>query len=150
MATISSNGTGGGNWSVGATWNGGVVPVSGTDDAIIVSGDTVTVDGNNSVGSDPGAGNDGLTIEGTLDFGTLVVQRSRTVKGDIAVVSGGAITGTTSLWGATAWMGAIYIDNSTTDIKYELSVEDGGQFKLTYTGTQPARRTELASQALSG
>lgn len=32
MATITSNGTGGGNWGTGSTWNGGVVPAD--DDAI--------------------------------------------------------------------------------------------------------------------
>lgn len=36
MATITSNGTGGGNWSSGASWSGGVAPGS-ADDAIIES-----------------------------------------------------------------------------------------------------------------
>ena len=151
MATISSYGSGGGNWSNGSTWAGGSVPVFGVDDVIIVSGDTVTIDGTGaSCGSDPGSGNDGLTVNGTLTFGTLTIQRTLKVRGDITVSSTGAITGTTSMWGANNYMGEIQIDGNGTDLKYELAVEDGGQFKLTYTGTQPARRTELASQASSG
>jgi len=43
MATTLSNGTGGGDWSAGATWAGGVAPADG-DSVTIVAGDTVTVD----------------------------------------------------------------------------------------------------------
>lgn len=44
MATKTSNGTGGGNWSAGATWVGGVAPVPAVDDVVISNGDTVTKD----------------------------------------------------------------------------------------------------------
>lgn len=44
MAAISSNGTGGGNWSAGSSWVGGVAPVAG-DDVTIVSGDVITLTG---------------------------------------------------------------------------------------------------------
>lgn len=43
MSTISSNGTGGGNASAGASWAGGVAPVDG-DKVNILSGDTITLD----------------------------------------------------------------------------------------------------------
>ena len=42
MASIQSNGTGGGNWDVGASWTGGVSPGSG-DDVTIQLGDTITM-----------------------------------------------------------------------------------------------------------
>jgi hypothetical protein len=40
--TVYSNGTGGGVWSAGASWAGGVAPTS-SDNAVIVSGDRVVV-----------------------------------------------------------------------------------------------------------
>lgn len=42
-ATVTSNATGGGAWSVGATWAGGIAPVNG-DNVIIAAGDAVNVD----------------------------------------------------------------------------------------------------------
>ncbi|MDD3531156.1 MAG: hypothetical protein PHV99_00985 [Candidatus Pacebacteria bacterium] len=44
-ATRTSNGTGGGIWSVGSTWAGGVVPAT-SDTVIIASGDTVSLSAN--------------------------------------------------------------------------------------------------------
>jgi len=49
MADITSNGTGGGDWSVGGTWTGGTPPGVG-DNAIIQSGDTVYIDGDITIG----------------------------------------------------------------------------------------------------
>lgn len=43
MATISSNGTGGGLWSSTLTWSGGAVP-SNSDSVIIEAGDVITMD----------------------------------------------------------------------------------------------------------
>src|SRR5688572_4339164 len=43
QSTITSNGTGGGAWSLGATWVGGIAPVNG-DNVIITAGDAVNVD----------------------------------------------------------------------------------------------------------
>lgn len=41
-ATITSNGTGGGNWNLGTSWIGGTAPAPG-DDVIISAGDAITV-----------------------------------------------------------------------------------------------------------
>ena len=49
-ATISSNGTGGGDWGLTTTWAGGVVPTS-LDNAIIVSSDSVSMTVADSVNS---------------------------------------------------------------------------------------------------
>lgn len=39
---ITSNGTGGGDWNTGATWSGGIVPIS-TDDVVIQSSDSISM-----------------------------------------------------------------------------------------------------------
>lgn len=49
-AIISSNGTGGGDFDAAGTWSGGSIPGT-NDDAIIVSGDTVTMVQNESINS---------------------------------------------------------------------------------------------------
>ncbi len=49
-AVINSDGAGGGDWDVGASWNGGVSPGTG-DDGVILSGDTITLTGAQTTGS---------------------------------------------------------------------------------------------------
>lgn len=41
---VESNGTGGGDWTITTSWNGGVVPVNG-DTVVIRAGDTITISG---------------------------------------------------------------------------------------------------------
>ncbi len=48
LSQIQSNGTGGGNWTDGATWQGGIAPVSG-DNVIILSGDAVTLNASRDI-----------------------------------------------------------------------------------------------------
>ncbi len=100
-AAISSNGTGGGNWSNTATWAGGVVPGAG-DDVTILGTDAVTLDLASATvtsltidasGSfDPNTNqltiSGALTINGTLNDGTGagLVQ----VGGNFTINSGGA------------------------------------------------------------
>lgn len=87
MAVITS--TASGDWSVGATWVGGVAPVLG-DSVIIASGHTVTVDGVYRVGDDTATA---VQVNGgTLKF-------SRTVNSGLSV-RGGVRNGTTagSVW----------------------------------------------------
>lgn len=87
MATISSNGTGGGNWSSGSSWTGGVAPIS-VDDAIILGGDTITLDtltnactnltANNGSGSTPG----GILTTSTSVSTKLTIEDSALFNGD--------------------------------------------------------------------
>jgi hypothetical protein len=65
MATITSNGTGGGLWSATATWNGGAVPVD-DDTVVIASGDTVTYDVDWSSDVTYPNGVNSITVTGTL------------------------------------------------------------------------------------
>lgn len=81
MATIASNGTGGGNWSAGATWNGGSVPTS-ADIALLKDGDTVTHDR-----VDTSQAVLGIQIE---EGATLIVGTNQTLwAGYITYASGG-------------------------------------------------------------
>ncbi len=81
-ATISSTGAGG-NWNVGATWVGGVVPLA-TDNAIIVSGATVNLTTNETIVN--------LTVNGTgilnlnTNNRTLVVNGTMTMNGTSSVI----------------------------------------------------------------
>jgi hypothetical protein len=91
VATITSNGTGGGNPLTGATWAGGVAPVAGTDTAIIAAGDTLTVPAGATfdLGESGATGRLALTINRT---GKLVIQAGGTVtmRGDIKIQGTGS------------------------------------------------------------
>jgi hypothetical protein len=75
MAPINSNGTGGGNWDVGASWVGGVSP-GVLDDVTVVAGDLITMTQPESCKSiNVSNGN------GRLNYGAFVL----TVAGDIII-----------------------------------------------------------------
>ncbi len=104
MAAITSNGTGGGNWSATATWAGGVVPVSGTDTVSIAAGDTVNLDSaattgsSLTVGTDPGTGGTAAVTIGTSGQTTttqLIVNAGLTIRlrGDLTIVGQNAVDG---------------------------------------------------------
>jgi fibronectin-binding autotransporter adhesin len=81
--TITSNGTGGGNWSAGGSWLGGIAPVAG-DNAIIAGGDVIVI----SVANTPITN---LTVTGSLSF---TVTRTLTVSGNLIMNPGSSIDGT--------------------------------------------------------
>jgi len=87
-AAIQSNGTGGGNWSAGASWNGGVAPGDG-DVANILTNDTITIDGDTTVG-------DGTTAMTIGDLGEVVQSAGTTlyIKGSIDLVHRALYEGT--------------------------------------------------------
>jgi len=82
MAAISSNGTGGGDWDIGASWAGAVAPGSG-DTVTILNGDTITqtqAEAATSVTIDAGGELDNATfnlaISGKLDVSGTLTQGS--------------------------------------------------------------------------
>jgi hypothetical protein len=80
MAAISSNGTGGGNYSAGASWVGGVAPTN-VDDVTVVSGDTITIDAANACNSF--ISNSGSTITCNKSANTsLTTETGITISGD--------------------------------------------------------------------
>lgn len=72
-----------GNWNVGATWVGGVVPANGTS-AIV--NHVVTVTANQTVGTSPAAGTNAVTVNAP---GGLVIAPGVTLtcRGDLTVTS---------------------------------------------------------------
>lgn len=89
MATIASNGTGGGDWSSTLTWSGGVVPGSG-DDVQIVAGDTVHAD--SGIGAGPHF-NAILLLAGTLviDAGVTLSQTPNALTNNNANANSGEL-----------------------------------------------------------
>ena len=79
MSAITSNGTGGGNASAGASWSGGVAPVDG-DTITVANGDTITQDVSRTYGSTGGATH-AVTLNGASagSFGTLTVSSGVTL-----------------------------------------------------------------------
>lgn len=90
MATITSNGTGGGLAADTTSWDGGVVPTEG-DKIIIASGDVITIDGVYNWGNDTSSA---ITVHGTLKA-SRTVNSELTCKGEI-VINGTLDYGTSS------------------------------------------------------
>lgn len=83
-STITSNGTGGGNWNLPGSWSGGV-PGAG-DDVVILAGDQINVTTSQSCNN--------LQIAGTLTFNTA--SKTITVNGDLTFSGTGTINGSAS------------------------------------------------------
>lgn len=81
MATITSTATG--NWTVGATWVGGVAPTA-ADDAVIASGHTVTVNATSPVCRDCTVNSGGTlrasrSVSNTLTIGRNLIANGGTI-----------------------------------------------------------------------
>jgi hypothetical protein len=120
---ITSNGTGGGNWSVGATWSGGIVPTA-TDNVTILSGDTVIDDASAAFS---------LTVQSgaILQFDTLV-SKTLTVATSVTINSGGIFrTGATGLIQHVLSVGGDLTNNGTLDFSTNGNQAGAG---ITFTG----------------
>jgi len=125
---MTSNGTGGGNWSSSFTWNYGVVPSSCTS-VTIKAGDTVTVDTMTATAST-------TTVNGTLQFSTVATSSITVVKGSMTVAAGGTLTMGTAASpipaGTTAYLVLAYGNSAG---QYGLTINDGGNF-IVYGSTK--------------
>jgi len=91
VAVITSNATGGGYWSAGATWAGGVAPVN-NDTVVIAAGDTVSVDIDMSAYAN---GIAGITITGhATDPGMLTFKNDADGIYALKLKTGTSIVGT--------------------------------------------------------
>ncbi|HTX19880.1 MAG TPA: T9SS type A sorting domain-containing protein [Bacteroidota bacterium] len=95
-ATITSSQTG--NWNSTSTWVGGVIP-TGTDDVVIATGHTVTIDATGQCSK--------LTVDGILQFPDVTTYLGVTVNGDLTVDGGGSIVPAPS--GANFGYGNFYL-----------------------------------------
>ena len=91
MTAITSNGTGGGNWSATASWTGATVPIEG-DTVIIQNGDTITIDQDITVGADTTTAAIDVASGGKLEvLSTVAASYTLTCKGDLKTSIGGTI-----------------------------------------------------------
>ncbi|MCX6142444.1 MAG: T9SS type A sorting domain-containing protein [Ignavibacteriales bacterium] len=127
-----------GNWSVPATWVGGVVPTA-ADNVTIVDGDTVTLDTKNIVCTN-------LTIGGGAS-GVLQTSKTDTVamvvSGDILVKTGGAFRVQTNSLTATIGMahrldlgGSLTNSGGTLDFRTGSAGSTLAVLNLTLSGTR--------------
>ena len=156
MATITSNGTGGGNSNVGASWAGGVVPVSG-DKVIVAAGDTITMVANATWGDDPGAPTPGTTTTGSIEVnGTLKFSRSvsatLTCRGQLLIKNGGLLDmgSVGDPISNVAVIARLALNDSATlaNGKYGLELQDGAQW--TGYGAIRKRWTKLTTALIAG
>ena len=135
--TVNSNGTGGGSWTTGSTWSGGVVPPN-TDLWTIMAPDTVTAGYGVSFTNTSAYA---CAVSGTLNINsgatfTLVRLNSGLASGrGIVNVNGGTLI-SNDLLGSTGYTGTINISNggfvsqtgSGIASVYTVNVNNGGAF----------------------
>ncbi len=123
--TVYSNGTGGGVWSAGASWAGGVAPTS-SDNAVIVSGDRVVV----------GAAAGGSAFNVTVNTGGVLTASGSNITSSNSFfinVYGTTITANDSMGTGTDGLSFnIYNANATI------------------TGTSPIQLSQLRPQVVAG
>ena len=137
-ATVDSNGTGGGSWTSGSTWIGGVVPAN-TDLWAVLGTDSVTAGFGvtfNNVSAAPCSVQGTLTIDSGASF-TLYHLNSGISSGHGTInVNGGTLI-STDLLGSTGYTATINISNGgfvsqpTEDAianVYTVNVNSGGTF----------------------
>jgi len=115
-ATITSNGTGGGNWTATTSWAGGIVPVA-TDNVIILAGDILSVNLSRSVAN--------ITTAGSIDFPTAT--RTLTCTGNFIS------NGVAKLSAATGSVSKILSVNGNLSVSTGASLEIQG-ISITVSG----------------
>lgn len=131
MAAITSNGTGGGVWSAGASWTGAAVPAEG-DTVIIQNGDTITIDQNITVGADTATAAIDVASGGKLEVpSTVAADYTLTCKGDLKNSSGGTLEiGTVANPIPAARIFTIKLNYSTTLAEGEFGLKNYGDMVI--------------------
>ena len=147
MAAIQSNGTGGGNWSAAASWDGGVVPGEG-DTVQIVSGDTITIDTDITVGDDTSTPALDILDGGTLDWDNAG-DDTLTLKGNFYIRNGGTLDLDGTADKTKTLSIKLNYSASPADGKYAFVWEDGAIISIQGAALSQYSTT-LASSANSG
>jgi hypothetical protein len=164
-STIYSNGTGGGIWTATTSWAGGVAPTS-TDNAVIVSGDTLTLAAaaggiafNVTVNSGGKLTATGTNITSTNSFflsvyGTTVTNNgimglgtdgfSLNLYNPITTLTGGNQIQLSQLRPQVASGVALTID-ANVNMTYKASDTSTGRSLILATGTAPTPTTKFSS-----
>lgn len=145
MAAIVSTQTG--NWSVGATWVGGVAPAEG-DTARIASTHAVTIDQDIIVGADSATPALDVLSGGSLLLSNPAASYTLTLKGDMYVRSGATCTLNLSTQASRKFTVKANYSASLADNKYQVFFAVGSTINI--TGATKTVATTLGSQASSG
>lgn len=148
MATITSNGTGGGNSNVGGSWAGGVAPVEG-DKVIVASTDTITLTGTHVWGDDTTTA---ITINGILKA-SRSANSQLTCKGQI--LTAGTTTAEIDLGKAGDTIPSSYTSTILLNYSASLSAEKYGMYidnnaKFSAYGATRVVNTTLNSTVSAG
>ncbi|MBP6390028.1 MAG: hypothetical protein KA352_03965 [Flavobacteriales bacterium] len=130
-ATVTSNGTGGGNWSVGGSWAGGAVPLA-TDHVVIAAGDQVNLNSDRTCVN--------LTVHGVLNLNTNT--RTLTVNGSLTFTGVGSTNGNGASRVVNVGNGLVTSPGATTSISgFTLAVTGASavQGSLTFTSAASSR-----------
>jgi|CXWL01.1.fsa_nt_gi predicted metal-binding protein len=139
-ASIRSNNTGGGLWSLTGTWASGTVPTS-IDTVTIRSGDTVTIDITTATAST-------TTIAGTLSFSRISNSSFTMVRGSMTVTAGGTLDMGTEASPIPASVYAhLILARGGTAAQYGLTVSNGGNFSVRGATKTPYG---FATQSITG
>src|SRR5690349_4234602 len=120
-AAVTSTGTG--NWSNASTWSSSQVPNSG-DTVTILPGHTVTIDGAAFYAANA------VTVQGTLQFGTVDSSTLTLVGGDLTVTPGGRFTlGIATAPIVSPHSATLVLAFGSTPGQYGMVIQDGGSFE---------------------
>jgi len=149
MATINSNGTGGGAWSATGSWSGGVVPVLG-DKVNILSGDTITVDDTSRAGGDDTS--TAINVSGVLKASRTANSTLR-CRGEVNIDNGGELDyGKSADKIPIAYTATLQLNDSATlaDGKWGLTADNGAKFYVYGSATRTTNTYLTTQLAASG
>lgn len=133
--TITSAATG--NWNVGGTWVGGVVPTS-DNNVVIAAGHTVTSNVNI-------ARMQNLTINGTMNYSSATATLLNCIQGDLTINAGGAYNSFFSTTGKRTYLGGSISNAGTID--FGISATSSSEATLIFLGYGNATFTNTGTIA---